>query len=205
MSQPTHRYAGGAAAVKDALRASHDLKPTERLVLVAIVAHANADGDAWPSVATIADYVGCSERTVQRALRRLVEVGRLLVRKVANIATRVYRLVVGGGDKQAAGGDISASGGDISPREGDALHVTQRSVEAQSEDVKPRASRTDWRRFLPKSKNPNTSPRPYPYAVERRGAALPPPRDVDRCPRHIGQTAAHCSPCRSEALAGGAR
>ncbi|SCL42168.1 helix-turn-helix domain-containing protein [Micromonospora aurantiaca (nom. illeg.)] len=191
------RYAGGAAAVKDALRASHDLKPTERLVLVAIVAHANADGDAWPSVATIADYVGCSERTVQRALRRLVEVGRLLVRKVANIATRVYRLVVGGGDKQAAGGDIPA-------REGDALRVTQRSVEDHSEDVKPRAARTDWRRFLPKSKNPNTAPRPYPYAVERRGAALPPPRDAERCSRHIGQTAAHCSPCRSEAL-GGAR
>ncbi|RBQ03900.1 hypothetical protein DQE82_29640 [Micromonospora sp. LHW51205] len=196
------RYAGGAAAVKDALRASHDLKPTERLVLVAIVAHANADGDAWPSVATIADYVGCSERTVQRALRRLVEVGRLLVRKVANIATRVYRLVVGGGDTSAAGGDMSARGGDISPRGGDALRVTQRSTEDHSEDVKPRAARTDWRRFLPKSKNPNAAPRPY--AVERRGAALPPPVGTERCPRHIGQTAAHCAPCRSEAL-GGAR
>ncbi|MFC8296282.1 helix-turn-helix domain-containing protein [Micromonospora orduensis] len=35
------------------------------------------------------------------------------------------------------------------------------------------------------------------------GAALPPAADADRCPRHRGQTAAHCAPCRSEALAGG--
>ncbi|MET8908262.1 helix-turn-helix domain-containing protein [Micromonospora sp. NPDC004551] len=183
--------------MKDALRASHDLKPTERLVLVAIVAHANADGAAWPSVQTVAEYVGCSERTVQRALRRLVEVGRLLVQKVAGIATRVYRLVVGGGD-------IPARGGDFSPRGGDTLPDTQRSVEDQSEDVKRRAPRVDWRRLIPKSKNPTPPPRPYPYPYpERRGAALPPPVGTERCPRHIGQTAAHCAPCRSERLGGG--
>lgn len=200
MSQPTYR--GGAAAVKDALRASHDLKPTERLVLVAIVAHANADGCAWPSVATIADYVGCSERTVQRALRRLVEVGRLVIRKVAGIATRVYRLVVGG-DTEAAGGDIRERGGDIPAAGGDTQDVARRSFEDHSEEEK-RASR-DWRRFLPKSKSRlgdrSAPPSAYP---ERRGAALPPPRDAERCPRHIGQTAAHCAPCRSERLAGGA-
>ncbi|MGC4792550.1 helix-turn-helix domain-containing protein [Micromonospora saelicesensis] len=203
MEHTTDRYLGGAAAVKDALRASHDLKPTERLVLVAIVAHANAEGEAWPSVATVADYVGCSERTVQRALRRLVEVGRLVVRKVANIATRVYRLVIGEGDTTGREGDISTGEGDISAREGDALRVTQRSLEDHSEAGKPRAARADWRRFLPKSKNPNPAPRPYGYP-ERRGAALPPAAGTDRCPRHIGQTAAHCSPCRSEALGGAA-
>ncbi|KAB1919088.1 helix-turn-helix domain-containing protein [Micromonospora noduli] len=199
------RYAGGAAAVKDALRASHDLKPTERLVLVAIVAHANAEGEAWPSVATVADYVGCSERTVQRALRRLVEVGRLVVAKVAGVVTRVYRLVVGGGDTTTGGGDISPRGGDISTGGGDALRVTQRSLEDHSEDVKPRAARSDWRRFIPKTKTANPpQPRPSYGYPERRGAALPPPRDAERCPRHLGQTAAHCAPCRSEALGGAA-
>lgn len=196
------RYAGGAAAVKDALRASHDLPKTDRLILVAIVAHANAEGDAWPSVQTIAEYVGCSERTVQRALRRLVEVGRLVVRRVVGIATRVYRLVLGGGDTTAAGGDIPARGGDIPTAGGDALAVTRRSTEDHPEAGKPRVAARDWRRFLPKSKNPNPSPRPYPYP-ERRGAALPPPRDAGRCARHVGQLAAHCAPCRSEALAGG--
>ncbi|MGV9762413.1 helix-turn-helix domain-containing protein [Micromonospora tulbaghiae] len=197
------RYAGGAAAVKDALRASHDLPKTDRLILVAIVAHANAEGDAWPSVQTIAEYVGCSTRTVQRALARLVQLGRLVVRQVAGIATRVYRLVLGGGDTTAARGDIPARGGDIPAAGGDTQGVTQRSTEVQSEAGKPRVAARDWRRFLPKTKTPNPAPRPYPYA-ERRGAALPPPRDAERCPRHVGQTAAHCAPCRSERLGGAA-
>ncbi|MEV4478769.1 helix-turn-helix domain-containing protein [Micromonospora coxensis] len=194
------RYAGGAVAVKDALRASHDLPKTDRLILVAIVAHANAEGDAWPSVQTIAEYVGCSERTVQRALRRLVEVGRLVVRRVVGIATRVYRLVLGGGDTTADRGDIPTGGGDTTAARGDALAVTRRSTEDHPEGAKPRVAARDWRRFLPKSKTSNPSPRPF--AVERRGAALPPPAGTERCPRHIGQTASHCAPCRSEALAG---
>ncbi|MGW3604289.1 helix-turn-helix domain-containing protein [Micromonospora sp. NPDC005161] len=189
------RYAGGAAAVKDALRASHDLKPTERLVLIAIVAHANAEGEAWPSIATVADYVGCSERTVQRALRRLVEVGRLVIRKAANIATRVYRLVIGEGDTTRREGDTTA-------REGDTQDVARSSSEDQSKK-NHRAGARDWRRFLPKPKNPNTSARPYPYA-ERRGAALPPSRDTERCARHLGELAHNCRCCRSEALGGAA-
>ncbi|WP_158610135.1 helix-turn-helix domain-containing protein [Micromonospora globbae] len=204
MSQPTYR--GGAAAVKDALRASHDLKPTERLVLVAIVAHSNAEGHAWPSVATIAEYVGCSERTVQRALRRLVEVGRLVVRKVAGIATRVYRLVVGGGDTEAAGGDIRERGGDTTAAGGDTQDVAQRSFEDHPEGVKARSAR-DWRNWLPKSKSRlgdrSAPPSATPYP-ERRGAALPPAAGTERCPRHLGELAHNCRCCRSEALAGGA-
>jgi DNA-binding transcriptional MocR family regulator len=201
MSHDSTRYAGGAAAVKEALRASRDLPKTERLVLVAIAAHANNEGNAWPSVATIADYVGCSTRTVQRALAKLVQLGRLVVTKVAHIATRVYRLVVGEGVTPAASGATdSAAGATDSPAGGDALSVARSSEDHPKE--KKGAAR-DWRRFLPKSKNPNPSPRPYPYP-ERRGAALPPPRDAERCPRHVGQTAAHCGPCRSEALGGAA-
>ncbi|WP_426510635.1 helix-turn-helix domain-containing protein [Dactylosporangium sp. McL0621] len=184
-----------SAAVKNALRASHDLPKTERLVLVAIAAHANADGDAWPSVATIADYVGCSTRTVQRALSKLVELGRLVVRKVASIATRVYRLVTGGGDTDAAGGDISARGVTDSAAGGDTQAVTRSSEDHLEE--KKRAPR-DWRRFLPKGKKSAEAGPPFP---ERRGAALPPPSTAPgRCARHVGQLAAHCAPCRSERL-----
>ncbi|MEU8264498.1 helix-turn-helix domain-containing protein [Micromonospora sp. NPDC048999] len=80
-------------AVKAAMLASKDLGKNERLVVLAIAAHTNQAGDAWPSVATIADYVGCSERTVQRTIAKLVPAGRLFVRKAAGISTHVYRLV----------------------------------------------------------------------------------------------------------------
>lgn len=191
-----------SAAVKDALRASRDLPKTERLVLVAIAAHTNHEGNAWPSVATIADYVGCSTRTVQRALAKLVQLGRLVVAKVAHIATRVYRLVLGeGATPSAPGVTSSAAGATKSAVEGDTQDVTQ-SKEDHSE-VEARAGARDWRRFLPKTKRTAAAPRPAPYP-ERRGAALPPPSTAPgRCPRHLGQLAAHCAPCRSERLAGG--
>lgn len=187
-----------SAAVKEAMRASRDLPKTERLVLVAIAAHANHEGDAWPSVQTIADYVGCSTRTVQRALAKLVQLGRLVVAKVANIATRVYRLAVGGVTPAAPGATDLGAGATDSAAGGDTLRVTQSSEDHLEE--KKRAARADWRRFLPKSKTATPQRQPYP---ERRGAALPPPSTAPgRCPRHVGQLAAHCAPCRSEALGG---
>ena len=45
-------------AVKDALLATKDLGKNERAVAIAIAAHANHEGNAWPSVATIANYAG---------------------------------------------------------------------------------------------------------------------------------------------------
>lgn len=184
---------GGAVAVKAVLLASRDLRPNERLVLVAIAAHTNRDGDAWPSVSTIAEYAGVSVRTVQRALARLVQLGRIAVRRVAGIATRVYRLVLGG-DSKSPGGDSQGPGGDNGTPGGDSQVVT-RSVKEGLEEEKPRSAR-DWRRFLPKNKTPRPS---YP---ERRGAALPVPRN-EQCPWHRGSPRHNCGPCRSERLAGG--
>lgn len=41
--------------------------------------HAHPDGTAaWPSVATLAEYAGCSERTVQRALASLLDEGKIV-------------------------------------------------------------------------------------------------------------------------------
>ncbi|OKI43030.1 hypothetical protein A6A27_39060 [Micromonospora sp. CB01531] len=65
--------------MKFALLATRDLGKNERAVAIAIAAHANHEGNAWPSVATIAEYAGCSERTVQRCLAKLVQLGRLVV------------------------------------------------------------------------------------------------------------------------------
>ncbi|MFE9206227.1 helix-turn-helix domain-containing protein [Micromonospora sp. NPDC007230] len=178
--------------------ATKDLGKNERAVAIAIAAHANHEGNAWPSVATIADYAGCSERTVQRCLAKLVQLGRLVVSKVAGIATRVYRLVTGQGVTDSASGVTNPPAG-VTDRAagGDSQSVT-RSSEDQSKE-KTRASARDWRRFLPKNKHA-----PAPAYVERRGAALPMTAGGDRChkPGHVGQPAGRCIPCRSEALAG---
>ncbi|MFI7203984.1 helix-turn-helix domain-containing protein [Micromonospora aurantiaca (nom. illeg.)] len=182
--------------MKAALLATKDLGKNERAVAIAIAAHANAEGHAWPSVATLADYAGCSERTVQRALAKLVQLGRLAVSKVAGIATRVYRLLTGAGVPSAAPG-VTDSGAGVtdSAAGGDGQGVT-RSSEDHSEEKK-RAPR-DWRRFLPKNK-PTA-----PAYVERRGAALPMSSGGARCqrPGHVGQPAERCVACRAEALGG---
>lgn len=59
---------------------------TDRLVLIGIANH-EGDGGAYPSVATLAKYANCSERTVQRSIKALVELGELRVK------------VQGGGDE----------------------------------------------------------------------------------------------------------
>ncbi|MEU4714679.1 helix-turn-helix domain-containing protein [Micromonospora purpureochromogenes] len=206
MSNPTRTAVGGAAAVKVALLASRDLRPNERLVLVAIAAHTNYEtGDAFPSVATIAEYAGVSPRTVHRVLARLVQLGRLAVRKVAGIASNVYRLVVDAVTPTAPGSAIPA-GGSANPGPGSATdsgNVADKALEDQSK-LKGRAAAL--RRFLPgaKSNNPPQQRQPYGYP-QRQGAALPPAPGGDRCqrPGHVGQLAGRCIPCRSEALAGG--
>lgn len=188
-------------AVKAAMLATKGLGKNERAVAIAIAAHTNRAGDAWPSVATIAEYADCSERTAQRAIAKLISLGRLAWRHVAGIATRVYRLVVdavqgvtpgtAGVTNDSAGATDQAAGGD-----------SQGDTRSGEEDPKmKRAGARDWRRWIPKSKNPAAGRPPYP---ERRGAALPPPPGGDRCQKrgHEGQIAGRCIPCRSEALAG---
>lgn len=49
-----------------------------RLVMIAIANH-DGDGGAWPTIETIARLANCSERTVQRCLPELVELGELVI------------------------------------------------------------------------------------------------------------------------------
>ena len=52
----------------------------DRLVLLAIANHAKADGkDAWPSIRMIAVEALVSERTAQRSVQNLVELGELVI------------------------------------------------------------------------------------------------------------------------------
>lgn len=170
-----------STAVKAAMLATRDLPKNEGRVLLAIAAHANRAGDAWPSVATIAEYAGCSKRTVQRCIPKLIQLGRLAVTKVAGIATRVYRLVV----------DAVTSA--VKPTPDSGVDEAAERVDAKATPDPAR----DRPRWIPKSQT-----RSYP---ERRGAALPPPSGAGQCPRHRGCPAGNCGPCRSEALVGGVR
>jgi len=55
-------------------------KGIDRLVLLAIADHASDDGgDAWPSIPTLMTKTGLSERGVQSAVHRLVELGELVI------------------------------------------------------------------------------------------------------------------------------
>ncbi|WP_320069743.1 helix-turn-helix domain-containing protein [Micromonospora sp. RTGN7] len=184
--------------VKAALAATKGLGKNERLVAVAIAAHMNKAGDAWPSIATIAEYADCSERTVQRAIAKLITAGRIAWRKVADIATRVYRLVtaaVQGVPTSGPGVTNDSTGVPNGSTGGDSQGDTRSSEESLKE--KPRV-RADWRRFIPKNKATTTP--------ERRGVPSPPQQGTVRwCPTHRGSPAHNCGPCRSEALARGAR
>lgn len=64
-------------SISKALRVAH-ISPTEKLVLIGIANH-DGDGGAWPSIATLAVYANCSERTVQRAITALQTKGLLTV------------------------------------------------------------------------------------------------------------------------------
>jgi DNA-binding transcriptional regulator YhcF (GntR family) len=188
-----------SAAVKAAMLATKDLKPNERLVLIAIAAHTNRDsGEAWPSVATISEYAGVSVRTVHRVLAKLVQLGRLVVRKVVGIASNVYRLIL---DAVTPAATSAISAGDTAKpaveSANDSGKLADEALEDQSKLKRP-AGR-DWRRFMkPKTATPQRQPYGYP---ERRGAALPADR-TDQCPSHRGSPAGNCGPCRSEALGG---
>lgn len=187
-------------AVKAAMLATKDLGKNERSVMIALAAHANRDGHAWPSVATIAEHVGCSERTVQRALASLVRAGRLAVTTASGIATRVYRLLTArastspaGVTERAPGVTDQDAGATDSVPGGDSQAVTRSSEVGEEEK---RAPARDWRQW----RKTKTTPRERP-AHERRGAALPVADRADQCPRHRGSPRRNCGPCRSERIA----
>jgi hypothetical protein len=54
----------------------------DKLVLLGIANHAG-DGGAWPTIDTLARYANATERTVQRALAKLVRAGELAVDRQA--------------------------------------------------------------------------------------------------------------------------
>lgn len=76
-----------------------------RLVLLALADHAGADGgDAYPSVARLAERCGVGERTVQDAIGRLVELGELVVdRQAGPRGANRYQIPMRGADAAPPG------------------------------------------------------------------------------------------------------
>lgn len=86
---------------------------TARVILLGLANHADREGRAaWPSVATLAEYAVCSERTAHRRLRDLEELGlirrgdqRLVDHLPGNRRPVVYDLPVGVTRWQVGRGD----------------------------------------------------------------------------------------------------
>ena len=56
------------------------MPPSEKIVLLRLADHANPDGgDVYPSIASVAEYTGISERQVQRYIKGFVERGILVI------------------------------------------------------------------------------------------------------------------------------
>ncbi len=53
------------------------LKPTKRLILLALADHANDEGECYPSIERLCLRTGLGERTVQNNIRQLTEAGFL--------------------------------------------------------------------------------------------------------------------------------
>lgn len=78
------------------LNCQTDLNTTRKLILIALAEKADNDGrNAFPSVATLARYAECDERTVQRSLRHLEQSGWIVCESPARRnRPRNYTLIV---------------------------------------------------------------------------------------------------------------
>jgi hypothetical protein len=126
-----------------------------RLVLLAIADAASDDGgDAWPSVHTLASKAKVGERTVQRAVRRLVELGELEVRSNAGKhGVNVYRILMG---RQSDTPVNLTPPSDSHPRQSDGASMsTQRGV-----TVTPEPSLTIHKKNSLGATKRRTQPRP---------------------------------------------
>lgn len=93
---------------------------TDRLVMLAIAdaAHDNGGG-AYPAIATLARKTLVDTRTVQRSIRRLIELGEVRIdEEGGGRRANVYRIVMKAEGRQNATPPEAEDEGDVSPQEG---------------------------------------------------------------------------------------
>lgn len=69
------------------------LKPHQKLVLLALADHANDEGYAWPGQASLARKVGVAERTLRDTIGQLCELGHLAIERPDMAGTNLYRVL----------------------------------------------------------------------------------------------------------------
>ena len=78
-----------------------DVKTPSRLALMLLADYANEQHVCWPGLSTMAEEMGCSKRSVQRAIDLLEERGLVVVEsrkdRTGRQQSNRYRLAVGGG------------------------------------------------------------------------------------------------------------
>ena len=112
------------------------LKPTPKLILMALADAANECGICWPSVSTLADKCCVSMRTVRRVMRNLIERRLLLAeqryRRDGSCSSNRYRLQLEGGDRLSpapVAGDTTPGQGCEGPRDAGVIPgTTSRTV-----------------------------------------------------------------------------
>lgn len=128
------------------------IESTDKFVLLKLADHADDEGrNAWPSVETIARAICKSERTVQRALRKLERDGWIVVERAAGPKRPpTYRVIAAArGDKMTP---IGAPRGDTH----DAAGVTKQAVGVTP--MTPRGDTHDTRSTREPSIEPSIDP-----------------------------------------------
>jgi hypothetical protein len=69
-----------------------DLRPSDKLVLLALADNASDEGIAYPSERTLAIKSSQSERTVRRVIARLIESGHMSIEARRRRLSTVYRV-----------------------------------------------------------------------------------------------------------------
>lgn len=137
------------------LNARTGLTATQKLVLIGIANH-DGDGGAWPSIATLARYAEASERTVQRSISALEDMGMITVHQQAGGTAKsradrrpnLYVIHLDGVTSEDERGDIQGTHGVTSAaRRGDTAMSPEPSVNHPAEPSGESTSTSSTDRF----------------------------------------------------------
>lgn len=149
----------------------------ERAVLVRLAVMAR-DGKAWPSIAHLVEKTGVSERTVQRAISRLVAAGHI-ERRQRRHDTAVYTIhPVADGSRPVRGTGVTVTPVSGTPVTDDVKTRRSDTLIAKNNQLPQKASPSSEKRARSKAQRmtEDWSPGPLPASVAKLVAGWPPGR-----------------------------